>query len=62
MANRRRSKNHILLLKINGEQLSNQNAISDAFFNFYRELIITTTPSCDIRVYWEEYYTDESRL
>ena len=38
-ANYRRSKNHISLLKINGEELSNQNAISGAFSNFFCELM-----------------------
>ena len=41
MANRRRSKNHISLLKVNGEKLSNHNAISNAFFNFFHERLGT---------------------
>ena len=55
-ANRGENKNHISLLEINGEELSNQNAIIDVFSNFFRELMGTTTPYRDIEVNWEQYY------
>ena len=43
-ANRRRSKNQISILEINGEEFCNHNAISATFSHFYRELMGTTTP------------------
>jgi len=48
-------------LEAYGEELSNHNAISSAFSNFFRELMETTTPSLDIGVNCEQYYPVESR-
>jgi len=51
----KRSKNHISLLEVDGEELSNRNDISSAFSNFFCERMGTTTPFLDIRVNWEKY-------
>ena len=54
--NRNRSKNHISLLEINGEETCNQSAISDASSHFYHNLMRMTTPSGNVNVNWEQYY------
>jgi len=59
--NRRRSKNFIPFLEVNRVELSNQDAISNAFSNFFCNLMGTTAPSHDIDVNWEQYYPVTSR-
>ena len=55
-----RSKNFIPLLEVDGDGLSSQDAISNAFSTFYRSLMGTTTSFYDIGVNWEQYYPVES--
>jgi len=49
------------VLELDGEELSNQGAISNTFFNFFRGLMGMAAPSHAIEVDWEQYYPVESR-
>ena len=60
-ANRRRSKSKISVLELDGEELSDKVAISNAFSNLFHELMGTTARSHAIEVEWKQYYPVESR-
>ena len=59
--NCQRSKNHILLLEVDGVELSNQEVITNSFFNFFQGLTGMSAPAFDTGVNWDQLYSARHR-
>ena len=48
-------------MEVGGQEISNQDVISEAFSRFFRELLGTSAPQYNLDINWEHYYPVKSR-